>query len=157
MFEFFVPKIKILNQNWNYKTLKNIHFDHFLGEIQAFLTINKFEIFRLIEFEKLSSMQVFPKVDFLDKKRRFGTVCTSMESFDESLMYFLLYYRKKKKKSKSDKMSTVEEDENEDTGITIKVHFLIIFMKSQKEGFISFSMLHNFFRLLKYHKMAFVL
>ena len=54
-------------------------------------------------------------------------------------------------------MSTVEEDENEDTGITIKVRFLIIFMKSQKEGFISFSMLHNFFRLLKYHKMAFVL
>ena len=98
-----------------------MNFDHFLGEIQVFLTTNKFEIFRLIEFEKLSSMQVFPKVDFLDKKRRFGTVCTSMESFDESLMYFLLYYRKKKKKSKSDKMSTVEEDENEDTGITIKV------------------------------------
>ena len=80
-----------------------------------------------------------------------------MESFDEFLTHFLLYYRKKKKKSKSDKMSTVEEDENEDTGITIKVHFLIIFMKPQKEGFISFSMLHNFFRLLKYHKMAFVL
>ena len=45
---------------------------------------------------------------------------------NKNLFYVIIsfeYFRKKKKKSKTgDKMSTVEEDnENEDTGITIKV------------------------------------
>ena len=69
-----------------------------------------------------------------------------------------LFRKSKKKKSKSDKMSTVEEDENEDTGITIKVIF-VYFYKNISEGVVFIIFIENaqFFRLPKYHRfMAFV-
>jgi len=57
--------------------LKNINFDHFLGK--KFAILEFFDILNSKSVVKLGSKNLickfFPKIEFLDKKWRFGTVC----------------------------------------------------------------------------------
>ena len=71
-----------MTQNRTFKTFENFDQLNFPGENSKFLFllgIFKIEIMYLSIWGskiKLTTLQGFPKVEFLDKKWRFGTACT---------------------------------------------------------------------------------